>query len=137
MSVQITFHTFLEKKPKHNEDIVYLRRGDSFGFECYELRECQAEYCWFEYEKDELTGCQISYSSRNKSRPTNCKLEILDADGYVFSDEDLWCSVKEYWNYFKAHRSWIGKLEKLRAKQHMIKIQSKYKGDTLCLAQAT
>ena len=104
MSVTITFYTFEEKKPKHQESIIWLRSISSFGFEGFDPTEVDVEYCWFEVDEEGYhTGDQVCYDSEDDSVPDGCKLEVM-FDGYVATDDMLWIGVEEYWKCFDKHR---------------------------------
>ena len=44
MSVQITFYTMAERKPKPNEEVIWLRSTSSFGYDSFEPQIVNAEY---------------------------------------------------------------------------------------------
>lgn len=105
MPVTITFYKISEKKPKHQEDIIWLRNTSSFDMEGFEPREIQAEYQWTELDEDgEPNGNGFIYESeedlKDFENPDSVKLDIL-FDGYVATDDFLWVGVEEYWSFFE------------------------------------
>lgn len=107
MSYTLTFNTFIEKKPAHGENIVFLSKVGSFGFYGYEMKPAQVEYCWFEYENGVSTGKQCCYDPDDteefeKEDGIEWKLHII-ADGYIVDQEGfekhyLWMNEEDYFN---------------------------------------
>ncbi len=52
MPITISFHKLSEKKPKHQEDIIWLQQTSSFGYTGFDPRNIQAEYQWTEFDDD-------------------------------------------------------------------------------------
>lgn len=97
MAVQITFYRVGEKKPKHNEEIIWLKSTSVFAYEGFEPREITVDYCWFEIDEcGEYTGIQCCYSEDDGETLEGHALHML-FDGYIAQPEWLWCSVDDYW----------------------------------------
>jgi len=97
MAVQITFYRVSEKKPKHNEEIIWLKSTSNFGYDGFEPKEVTVEYCWFETdETGETTGVQCWYSEEDGETLEGHVLQIMFG-GYFVEDNWLWCSVDDYW----------------------------------------
>ena len=100
MAIQITFYRISEKKPKHNDEIIWLKPTGSFGYYGFEPREITVEYSWTEVdEKGSETGNQCCYSEEDGEELEGHKLEIIFS-GYTADDNDLWCSIDDYWACF-------------------------------------
>lgn len=97
MAVQITFYRVGEKRPKHNEEIIWLKSTSVFAYEGFEPREITVDYCWFEIDEcGEYTGVQYCYSENDGDTLEGHVLHML-FDGYIAEDNWLWCSVDDYW----------------------------------------
>ena len=101
MSVQFTFRTIKECAPKHDEQIMYIRRGETYGFASFAIEYAKVEYQWEEYDEDDTpTGNSIIYNG--ELEVDGCKLVmIIGSRGferdYTFDDDEmLWCSEKEF-----------------------------------------
>lgn len=107
MSVTITFHRISEKKPEHQEDIIWLRKTSCFDMIGFEPREIQAEYQWTALDEDGCAnGNAYTYEGEDDIKefddPTSVQLDIL-LDGYIASDDDLWISQEDYWKCFEEN----------------------------------
>ena len=107
MSVTITFHRISEKKPEHQEDIIWLRKTSCFDMIGFEPREIQAEYQWTTLDQNgEPDGNAYCYEGENDVKefdnPDSVQLDIL-LDGYIASDDDLWISQEDYWKCFEEN----------------------------------
>lgn len=106
MPYTLTFHTFLEKRPAHGEEIVLLRQFTSFGgFYGFHPDNVTVEYCWFEYDEDGQTGTQCCYDPDDPTPPESedgedWKLHVL-VGGYIaddprFEKHYLWMSTEDW-----------------------------------------
>jgi len=106
MPYTLTFHTFIEKRPAHGEEIVLLKRTSAFTFYGYEASAHMVEYCYFEYDGDTETGNQCRYDPLEDGEPEpeeegySWRLYIL-VDGYIVDDprfekDYLWMSQDDY-----------------------------------------
>ena len=107
MSVTITFHRISEKKPEHQEDIIWLRKTSCFDMSGFKPREIQAEYQWTALDSDGYpSGNAYCYEGENDVKefdnPDSVQLDIL-LDGYIASDDDLWISQEDYWKCFEEN----------------------------------
>ena len=105
MSVTITFHRISEKKPKHLEDIIWLRNTSCFDSFELEPRSIQAVYQWIGVDEDGYcTGNDFIYESIEDieyfDNTDSVQLGIL-FDGYRARDDDLWISLEDYWKCFE------------------------------------
>lgn len=95
MSVTMTWKVFGEEKPKHEQDIIWLRVRGDYGFFGFEPREVTVEYQWEEIDDEGyLTGVGIIYTEGDNP-PENCQLLVL-AEGFEIQETDLWMAVEEY-----------------------------------------
>lgn len=113
MPYTLTFNTFIEKKPEHGENIVFLRKTGSFDLYGYELTPESVEYSWYEYdiEDDYSTGDCIGYDGCDippeSEGNTYWRLHIT-VNGYIVDDEDtetdyLWMNEEDYFNSLPIH----------------------------------
>ena len=99
MSVTITFHTLKEKKPAHQESIIWLQKSGSFGFTGYNPRERTVTYDWAEVdEKGQHTGNYCCYDGEEEL--DGHRLEYY-CSGFHLDEDDLWISVDDYWECFE------------------------------------
>lgn len=106
MPVTITFHKISEKKPKHMEDIIWLRNTSSFGNSGFEPREIQAEYQWTSLDENGWEdGLSFTYEEGDDEilfeEHENMRLDIL-FDGYIVKDDTLWISQDDFWKCFEG-----------------------------------
>lgn len=100
MAVQFTFYRISEKKPKHNEDVIWLKSVSSFGYYGFEPKELTATYCWFEVDANgEHNGNECCYSEGDGESLEGHSLAIMFG-GYTVEPDWLWCSVDDYWDAF-------------------------------------
>ena len=99
MPVTIKFYNVSEKKPKHGEDIIWLRRQGSFGYYGYDPRQITVEYQWDILEDGEYNGTSCCYESESDFTSDEATLVIL-FDGQQVDEDDLWISVEDYWKCF-------------------------------------
>ena len=115
MPIAIKFYTVAERKPKHQEDIIYMIPCSSFGFDGFNTMECQVEYVWQGYDGEDPTGDSICYDPdpdvdgirilgdelNYETEGCYYKLELL-FDGWIPDDTWLWTPVEEYWKSFEG-----------------------------------
>lgn len=108
MSVTITFHTFAERMPAHQQSIIWLQRTSSFGFQGFDPQQIEVEYSLTVLDEDgEDSGTSICWNKRWKRKPGDIfkqhgnqyRVDVL-LDGWHASPEDLWIDVEEYWACF-------------------------------------
>ena len=89
----LTFHTFAEKRPEHEQEIFYFETSSFYS----SVEPCLAkvEYTWVEYDEIGPTGLQIIYDPQDCEAPEGCRLEIILCQGHSFSEEDLWCPATD------------------------------------------
>lgn len=104
MPVSLTFYSIDERKPKHDEKIVYLKRSKGQFAEYFEPREDDAYYQWELVDKDGYyTGMSCSYEVGDDppelevGEENHWQLEGPHVNGYLMDDSYLWCSAEEYW----------------------------------------
>lgn len=97
----LKFYKFKERKPEHNQEIVYIKPSYSFDSCTFEPSYETVEYCWFELDENgEHNGCQICYTEGDEANPPeNCKLEIM-VGPYIVDENWYWCTIDEYFNSF-------------------------------------
>lgn len=94
MSVTITFYTVAEKRPEHGQEIIWLRKTSSFGYDGFYPRHIVVEYSW-----DDGEGCSCGYSPEDGDTLEGFNLRVL-FDGEYAEESDLWLDVEEYWKCF-------------------------------------
>lgn len=113
MPYTLTFNTFIEKKPEHGENIVFLSKSGSFDFYGYEMTPAEVEYCWFQYENGEFTGTSAGYTPEDDTEEpeeedgVEWKLHII-VNGYIvdqegFENHYLWMNGDDYFNSLPQH----------------------------------
>lgn len=111
MPVTITFYSIKEKQPHHGEDIIWLSKTSSYGYDGFEPRDIQAEYSWECVDKhgcsngtsacfDPDTESGYKLGEIVKIQGNLWKLQVL-FDGWVADGNDLWIGVEDYWKYFE------------------------------------
>jgi len=93
--ITLNFYTINERRPKHGQQVAYLRRSHSFGSVDFRPEEAEAEYCWFEYDDIGFTGLQVVYEE-GQEPPPNCRLEIMFGHEVVDAENYWWCPAEEY-----------------------------------------
>ena len=108
MPVTITFYKISEKKPKHGQQVIYLRGISSFDMYGYEPRETTAYYTWEEIDEEgEETGNSACYDPEEfpdikvgETIDEGYKL-MIQFDEYIATDDVLWVDYDEYWANFE------------------------------------
>lgn len=108
MPYTLTFNTFIEKKPKHGENIVFLRKTNSFGWYGYELTPQTVEYSWNEYDMENgyHTGSSMGYDGCDippESEGNAYWILNITVNGYIVDEEDsetnyLWMNEEDYFD---------------------------------------
>lgn len=94
--ITLNFYTIAERRPKHGQQLVYLRRSRSFDFVVFQPVEAEAEYCWFGYDEDgDFNGSQILYEEGAEA-PPGYRLEIMFGHETVDEENYWWCPMDEY-----------------------------------------
>jgi hypothetical protein len=109
MPVTITFHKVSEKKPEHQQSIIWLKTTYSFGYQGFEPREIQADYVWENVDEDgRINGCAACFDPETED--VNDPEQIINGerwklfllfDGWCAHENDLWVDVDEYWKCFE------------------------------------
>lgn len=93
--ISLPFHSIAERRPSPGQEVAWIRRGASFGFDAFEIRYDTAEYCWFELDEDgDFNGTQIGYNGEESLE--GCRLEVMFGNETA-NPETLWCSMEEIW----------------------------------------
>lgn len=108
MSITLTFHNFSEKKPAHNEQIIFLRKLYSFDSYGFDPRESTVEYQWSLvdsdgddcgdyvcFDEDDPTPPELTEEDQSEGYSYN--LSVI-ADGHIMEDGCYWCSVDEWFD---------------------------------------
>ena len=96
MPVTFTFHKLNEKKPEHNQAIVFLKPGTAFDSTYFFPLYCTVEYCWEVLDEDgEYSGSSIVYHEGD-DQPENSVLGILFGD-VTAEENSLWMDEDDYW----------------------------------------
>ena len=86
----LTFHTFAEKKPDHDQWIFFLETSSFYS--SIEPKFAKVEYSWFEIDEEgDDTGMQIIYDPADPEPPEACELRFLLSGGFEGQPRDLWC----------------------------------------------
>ena len=94
MPRNLTFHTFAEKKPDHDQWIFFLETSSFYS--SIEPKFDKVEYCWFEIDEEgDDTGMQIIYDPADPEPPEACELRFLLSGGFEGKDQDLWCPADD------------------------------------------
>lgn len=96
MPVTMTWNIATEKKPAHNQEIIWLKVSSSFASWGFEPREVTAQYQWVEVDEDGDTGNAVCYEEGDEPLE-NHRLAIL-VDGWELQETNLWMAVEDYDN---------------------------------------
>ena len=97
MPITLTFYKISERKPEHQQEIIWLKNVDSFGAEGFSPKYIKVEYTWITLnENGEEDGGQIWYDPKSQAKVANARLAML-FDGYEPQDDWLWIPESEYW----------------------------------------
>lgn len=88
MPKTLTFYSIAEKMPEHEQNIVCVSK---YG---HELQNMQVTYHWEEVDEQGFTGCSVCY--RGEESLANHELELLGENGWVLTEDTLWCSEKDF-----------------------------------------
>jgi hypothetical protein len=103
--ITLNFYTIAERRPRHGQELVYLRRGDSFGFVAFEPVEGTAEYCWFGMDEyGDFDGNQLIYEDDGQPPPPGYRLEIMFGNRVIDEENYWWCPMDEYDAAFPQQR---------------------------------
>lgn len=110
MPVTITFHKIKEKKPEHDQNIIWLEKIRSYGYYGFNPKSCKAEYYWqgnkmYDSGRILATGTDICYCEGDEvpepdTDGTFYVLALMTNTGCPLTDDDLWVSEDEYWECF-------------------------------------
>lgn len=96
MPVTFTFYKISEKKPEHQQEIVWMHPISSFDYYGFEPKSCTVEYQWSEVDEEGFaTGNAICYIDGDTDTPENHKIEILFGSWYA-KDDWLWMDINDY-----------------------------------------
>lgn len=110
MPITLTLHSFEEKQPKHNEEIVFVKR--SYGYFEEFVPHCDTvEYCWFELGEDEKESWvgQCCYDSEKESHHKLGDIVVSEFDGSkwklramvsgaILNENFFWMHSEDYHN---------------------------------------
>lgn len=91
--ITFTFYTMAERKPKHNEDILYLHKTSSFGMDGFRPRESVCCYEWVDAD-----STSYGYSEDDLPEDTKDMTLQITVDGYVMDEDIVWCTVDEFYD---------------------------------------
>lgn len=94
MPVTMTWYTVAEKKPDHDQSIIWLKVTSSFDSYGFDPREITVEYQWSEVDEQGDTGSAVCYEHGDE--PLEGHRLVILADGYEMNDTDLWMDVDDY-----------------------------------------
>ena len=96
----LTFHTFVEKRPAHGQEIFYFETSSFYST----VDGCFAtvEYTWVEYDETGPTGLQLIYDPQDSEAPEGCRAEITLGRNHSYNEEDLWCPATDVDNLVDA-----------------------------------
>ncbi len=101
MPVTMTWNVISEKKPAHDQQIIWLQVRSSYGSYGFEPREITAEYQWIETDEQGDTGSGVCYESGDEPLEGH-RLAVL-ADGWEMAETDLWMDVNDYDAFLEAN----------------------------------
>lgn len=87
----LNFYNIKDKKPDDYQEIFYIDVRPFYG--TVEPSFGVAEYCWFEYDAEGLTGNQISYDP-DVPIPDGCKLHIMIGNRIIDLDNFWWTEAE-------------------------------------------
>lgn len=90
--INLKFYTLDERTPEHNQEVVYLEYGSSFGCDSVGIRTGLVRYLWEDPEEQEYC-----YNYENPEDMYGYTLVIL-IDGYVLEGNNAWCTTDEYFD---------------------------------------
>jgi hypothetical protein len=88
--INLKFYTLQERLPDHNQEIVYLEYGSTYGVDSVGIRTGKVEYIWLEAE-----GTGYAYTEGESLVSAGYELCVL-IDGYNLEGKNAWCTVEEY-----------------------------------------
>lgn len=90
--ITFNFYTMEERTPKHNEDIMILRKTSSFGISSFRPKETYCVYEWVD-----TNGETCGWSENDLPEDTKDMTLRITCDGYVMDENIVWCPVEECW----------------------------------------
>ena len=110
--INIKFWTFEERKPKHYQEIIFLRAMSYMGdYEGFNPRELTVEYVWELSDSNGSLGESCGYDEEDPNPPELSKDEeesgcswklMINVGGFYDLDGCYWSPVEEYWDCFSA-----------------------------------
>ena len=92
--ITFSFYKVSERKPKNDEEIVLLRKRDSFGFEYFEPVLTKVWYNYEEIGEDDMpTGSSWFEPYESCREVPYCGSKALEDDDYWISLDDYWASI--------------------------------------------
>jgi hypothetical protein len=92
MPVTITFNKVSEVKPQNGQEIIYLKRTESLGYDGFDPRECTV---WYDYVDADGTSCCESSGDADE-------VEQIMFDDIIADMDSLWIDLDEYWLSFSS-----------------------------------
>ena len=108
MPITLTLFSYDEKKPEHNEEIVFFKKKQDY-FEYFEPEHSVVEYCWFELdEKGVTTGNQACFDpetesefklgQKTKQDGSDWLLLAIVGGGYIMDERIYWMNSEDFHN---------------------------------------
>lgn len=98
--VNLQFHKFSEKAPKHNEHVLWFNPVGFFGSLEVSPEPGKVEYSWEEIDRDGYpTGHSFCYNG--EAEIPSCRLMIAIGPSYA-SDSTYWVSTEEVLDLVEA-----------------------------------
>lgn len=94
MPVTMTWNVAAEKKPAHNQMIIWLKISSSFDSWGFDPREVTVEYQWSEVDEYGDTGSSVCYEEGDE--PLEHHRLVIIVDGWELQETDLWMDVEDY-----------------------------------------
>ena len=111
--LNLNFYSFGEQKPAIGLEIIYLRKGMSYGMTYFEPHEATVEGQWTQLEDGEYSGSSACYDIEDPEPPdpyTEDGVDVtfrldINIDGYIIDekcDNWYWMPLEQYWAAFDA-----------------------------------
>jgi len=88
--INLKLYTLQERTPEHNQEVVWLEYGSTFGYETIGIKHGTVEYTW----SDEIgTCCGYNYEEPQDMQGWTL---VITIEGYILEGKNAWCTVDEY-----------------------------------------
>lgn len=99
MPVNLPFHRFKEKQPKHEQEIIWLQTGLSFDSDTINIRQLTVRKVWVEVDNDGCTtGNSICYTKGDEKNPPENHTLMTEFDDVYADDDFLWMDIDRFCN---------------------------------------